>query len=52
MSQGSSRTALNEKNDIEEKHRNSSAIDLTRYHEQRVGRLVLDPECVYILFIY
>ncbi|KAN0107661.1 Major facilitator superfamily domain containing protein [Russula decolorans] len=44
MSQGSSRTALDEKNDIEGRQGISSAIDLTKYHEQRVGRLVLDPE--------
>jgi len=52
MSQGSSRTALGKENDIEEKYENSSAIDLTTYHEQGVGRLVLDPECVYFLFFY
>ncbi len=50
MSQGSSRTALGEKGDIEGTRGNPSEIDLTRYHEQRVGRLVLDPECVYCFY--
>ena len=52
MSQGSSKTILEEKNDIEGRHENASAIDLTRYHEQLVGRLVLDPEFVYFLFLF
>ena len=47
----SSKSDLDEKNEdvhIEETH---LEIDLTKYHEQRAGRLVLDPKCVcYISF--
>jgi hypothetical protein len=45
-----SRSNLAEINNVvvttNEKHEIYSDIDLTHYHEQRAGRLVLDPECV------
>ena len=40
---------LDEKKDVITtggKHENHPEIDLTHYHEQRAGRLVLDPRCV------
>ena len=30
-------------------HGNTLEIDLTKYHEQRAGSLVLDPKCVCFL---
>jgi hypothetical protein len=30
---------------------NTLEIDLTKYHEQRAGRLVLDPKCVCFSFV-
>ena len=37
---------LGEKKTTDEKRENFPDIDLTHYHEQRAGRLVLDPRCV------
>ena len=51
--QGRSGSELNEKTDpelAEEKHGVPLEVDLTTYHEQRAGRLVLDPKCVFLSF--
>ena len=44
--QGRSKTDLDEKDDTEATQVNTLEMVLTKYHEQRVGSLVLDPECV------
>ena len=49
--QGRLRSDLDEKDGVihtgtEAAHENTSEIDLTKYHEQRAGSLVLDPKCV------
>ncbi|KAI0284707.1 MFS general substrate transporter [Russula aff. rugulosa BPL654] len=42
--QGRSKTDLDEKDDTEATQVNTLEMDLTKYHEQRVGSLVLDPD--------
>jgi len=47
-----SKLDLDEKNgviDTKAEHENTLEIDLSKYHEQRAGSLVLDPKCVYFL---
>ena len=47
--QGRSKPDLAEKDGvihIEATHENGLEIDLTKYHEQRAGSLILDPKCV------
>ncbi len=55
--QGKSKSGLEEKDKIvhteatEATGENPLEIDLTKYHEQRAGSLVLDPKCVcFLLF--
>jgi hypothetical protein len=52
--QGRSRSELVENKDdgvhTEETRGDFSEVDLTTYHEQRAGRLVLDPKCVFLSF--
>jgi hypothetical protein len=50
--QEKSRSDLDEKNDIEHIEETHLEIDLTKYHEQRAGRLVLDPKCVCFISFY
>jgi hypothetical protein len=50
--QGKSKSDLEEKDKIvhtEATHENPLEINLTKYHEQRAGSLVLDPKCVCLL---
>jgi hypothetical protein len=50
--QGSSKPDLDEKSGIvhtEVAHENTSEIDLTKYHEQSAGSLILDPK--YVCFL-
>ena len=44
--QESSKSDLDDKYDAVHIKETHLEIDLTKYHEQRAGRLVLDPECV------
>ena len=51
--QGRSRSEPDEKKDpvlAEETPGDFLEVDLTTYHEQRAGRLVLDPKCVFLSF--
>jgi hypothetical protein len=36
---------------IEAAHESTLEIDLTKYHEERAGSLVLDPKCVCFLLL-
>ena len=47
--QETSRSDLDEKVDVVHVKETELEIDLTKYHEQRAGRLVLDPKCVCFL---
>ena len=44
-----SKSDLDEKDDVVHVKETELEIDLTKYHEQRAGRLVLDPKCVCFL---
>ena len=48
--QETSRSDIDEKDDVVHVNETDLEIDLTKYHEQRAGRLVLDPKCVCFLF--
>jgi hypothetical protein len=45
-----SKSDVDEKDDADETYRGVPEIDLTKYQEQRAGRLVLDPKCVWFIF--
>ena len=52
--QGRSKADLDEKDDVIHTHteatqENTLEIDLTKYHEQCAGSLILDPKCVSFL---
>jgi hypothetical protein len=52
--QGRLKSDLDEKDGViqtstETAHESTLEIDLTKYHEQRAGSLVLDPKCVCFL---
>jgi hypothetical protein len=44
-----SRSYLDEKDDVVHTKETDLEIDLTKYHEHRAGRLLLDPKCVRFL---